>query len=95
MNGLGSRFQCSAHLMIAALSSATLVNAPRRRRFSVSSLNQRSTRFSQELHVGMKCRCHRRAVRQPLPDLGCGVSVQVVHDEVEVQLGRERPRRSA
>jgi hypothetical protein len=60
MNGLGSRFQCSAHVVMAVLSSATLVKAPRRRRLSVSFLNQRSIRFSQELEVGVKCRCHRR-----------------------------------
>jgi len=39
-------------LVIAALSSATLVKAPGR--LSVSSLNQRSIRFSQELEVGVK-----------------------------------------
>ena len=58
--GLGSRFQCSAQVVIAAVRSATLLKAPRRRRLSVSSLNQRSMRFSQELEVGVKCRCQRR-----------------------------------
>ena len=29
---------------------------------SVSSLNQRSTRFSHEHDVGVKCRCQRAAV---------------------------------
>ena len=53
MNGLGLVFQCSAQVVIAALSSATLVNTPRRRRLSVSSLNQRSIRFTQELEVGV------------------------------------------
>ena len=53
MKGLGSAFQCSAQVVIAAVRSATLVNAPRRRRLSVSSLNQRSIRFSQELEVGV------------------------------------------
>jgi hypothetical protein len=52
MKGRGSWFQCSAQVVIAALSSATLVNRPRRSALSVSSLNQRSTRFSHELDVG-------------------------------------------
>jgi hypothetical protein len=51
-NGRGSVFQCSAQVVIAAARSATLVNTPRRSRLSVSSLNQRSIRFSHELLVG-------------------------------------------
>ena len=39
--GPGSRFQCSAQVMIAAVSAATPRKAPRRRRLSVSFLNQR------------------------------------------------------
>ena len=53
MKGFGSSFQCSAHVVIAAVRSATLVNTPRRRRLSVSSLNQRSIRFNHELDVGV------------------------------------------
>ena len=59
MKGLGSLFQCSAQTVIALVRSATLVNAPRRRRLSVSSLNHRSTRLVQELEVGVKCSCQR------------------------------------
>ncbi len=44
----------------ASVRSATLVNRPRRSRLSVSSFNHRSTRFSHELEVGVKCRCQRR-----------------------------------
>ncbi len=54
MNGLGSVFQCSAQVVIAVARSLTLVKTPRRRRRSVSSLNQRSIRLSQELDVGVK-----------------------------------------
>jgi hypothetical protein len=36
------------------MSSVTPVNTARRRRLSVSSLNHRSIRFSQELEVGVK-----------------------------------------
>ena len=53
-------FQCSAQVVIAALRSVTLVKVPRRNRLSVSSLNQRSIRFSHELEVGVKCSCQRR-----------------------------------
>src|SRR6478672_21374 len=60
MNGFGLLFQCSAQTVIASVRSATEVNTPRRKRLSVSSLNQRSTRFNQELEVGVKCRCQRR-----------------------------------
>lgn len=59
-NGFGSVFQCCAQVVMACLRSSTLVNTPRRSRLSVSSLNQRSTTFSQELEVGVKCRCQRR-----------------------------------
>ena len=38
----------------AVLRSATLLKVPRRSRLSVSSLNQRSMRLSQELEVGVK-----------------------------------------
>ncbi|MGY4646329.1 hypothetical protein [Mycobacterium sp. URHB0021] len=52
-NGLGLAFQCWAQVVIAAVSSATLMNTPRRKRLSVSSLNQRSIRLTQELEVGV------------------------------------------
>ena len=63
MKGLGSVFQWSAQVVMALVRSATLVKVPRRRRLSVSSLNQRSIRFSHELEVGVKCRCQRRRSR--------------------------------
>jgi hypothetical protein len=77
-NGFGSVFQCSAHSVIAAVRSATLVNTPRRSRLSFSSLNQRSIRLSHELEVGVKCKCQRRRVlvRQPLLHLGRGVGIR-------------------
>ena len=77
-NGFGSVFQCSAHSVIAAVRSATLVNTPRRSRLSFSSLNQRSIRLSHELEVGLKCKCQRRRVlvRQPLLHLGRGVGIR-------------------
>ena len=77
-NGFGSVFQCSAHSVIAAVRSATLVNTPRRSRLSFSSLNQRSIRLSHELEVAVKCKCQRRRVlvRQPLLHLGRGVGIR-------------------
>lgn len=59
-NGLGSSFQWSAHSSMVSTRWATLGKLERRSCLSVSSLNQRSTRFSHELDVGVKCRCHRR-----------------------------------
>src|SRR5674476_287747 len=44
---------------MASMSLGTLVKTPRRSRLSVSSLNHRSMRFTQELDVGVKCRCQR------------------------------------
>ena len=41
---------------MAAMSSGTLANAPRRMALSVRSLNHRSTRLDHELEVGVKCR---------------------------------------
>src|SRR5690242_2053364 len=59
MKGLGSLFQCSAQVVIAWLRLSSEVDTPRRRGLSVSSLDQRSIRFSHELEVGVKCRCQR------------------------------------
>ncbi len=87
MNGFGSRFQCSAQVVIASARSATLVNRPRRRRPSVSSFNQRSIRFSR--------RTRRRGevqvpappvfVGQPVGDFRRGVRGQVVQHYVHGQ----------
>ena len=53
MKGLGSVFQCVAQVVMASERSLTLVKVPRRNRRSVSSLNHRSIRLSQELDVGV------------------------------------------
>ena len=45
--------------MIARSSSFTLLQLPRRILLVVISENQRSTRFSQELCVGVKCTTNR------------------------------------
>ena len=55
-NALGSSLRASRKSPMAAIRSGTLGKTPRRRDFSVSPRNQRSTRFSQELLVGVKCR---------------------------------------
>ena len=41
--------------MIATIRSGTLLNTPRRMRLRVSSPKNLSTRFNQELEVGVKC----------------------------------------
>ena len=52
MKGFGSSFQCSAQISMASIKWGTEVNAPRRSRRSVSSLNQRSMRLSHERMSG-------------------------------------------
>ena len=54
MNGLGFWFQARINSSIACFKSGTLPKLPRRIVFSVNSLNQRSTRFSQLELVGTK-----------------------------------------
>jgi hypothetical protein len=58
-NGFGSSFQCSARSSIGSTSAATLENASRRSRLSVSRLNQPSAIFNQELEVGVEWRCQQ------------------------------------
>jgi hypothetical protein len=55
-NGLGLSFQLVIQVRIEATSSRTERWALRLIHFVVSSANQRSTRFSQELYVGVKWR---------------------------------------
>src|SRR3954468_12390627 len=63
-NGRGFSFQVSIQARMSALSWRTERRAPQRELLGLSSANQRSTRFSQELDVGVKCRTNR----------GCAVS---------------------
>ncbi len=55
-NGLGSAFQASIQACRSAFRAATLRWAERRSLRLVNSANQRSTRFSQDEYVGVKCR---------------------------------------
>src|SRR3990172_1130636 len=59
VNDRGCRLWCTMKASMAAISSATLLNTPRRSRLVVSSRNQRSTRFNHELLVGGKWRWNR------------------------------------
>ena len=52
----------------------------------VSSANQRSTRFSQELEVGVKCNDEPGVGGQPLADLRRLVRGAVVEDHVDVEI---------
>jgi hypothetical protein len=65
------------------LTSATLVNVPRRVRFCVISAKKRSTRFSQEALVGVKCRWQRCLASQRFT---AGVRPVVVEDEVDIEM---------
>ncbi len=59
VNGLGFLFQPLVHWRRSASSSVTLLCADRRSLRLVSSANYRSTRFSQDELVGVKCRWKR------------------------------------
>ena len=56
---------------MAVISSGTLWKLPRRTRFSVNSLNHRSTRFSHEALVGVKCSVNRGCFSSHARTLGC------------------------
>jgi len=58
-NGLGSLFQALTHVRMSASSSVTLRWADRRSLRFVNSANHRSTRFSHDELVGVKCRWKR------------------------------------
>src|SRR5438045_6193605 len=90
MKGLGSVFQCSAQTVMAWVRSAMLVKRPRRSRLSVNSLNHRSTRFSQELDVGVQVPAAAILVCQPLGHLRCTVRGQVVQHDMHTQSTRYR-----
>jgi hypothetical protein len=57
--GLGIVVPVRGPQLYRSLSASTLENTPWRRRRSVRSLNQPSTRLSQELEVGVKWGCQR------------------------------------
>ena len=59
VNGLGSLFHSLIRLRMPVPSWATLRWAERRSLLLVTSANQRSARFSQELLAGVKCRPNR------------------------------------
>jgi hypothetical protein len=84
-NGLGSSFQAWIQAARSASSSVTLRSVERRRLRSVSSANQRSTRFSQLAEVGVKCRWNGVAQQPGLDHRGL-VGGVVVADQVQLQL---------
>src|SRR5215470_2437262 len=59
MKGFGLALWFSRYSMMALLSSAVLLKAPRRMRFRVISAKNLSTMLSQEAEVGVKCRWKR------------------------------------
>jgi hypothetical protein len=78
-NGLGFLFHSLIHLRMSSSSSVTLRCAERRSLRLVSSANQRSTRFSYDELVRVKCRW-KRGCEQPLVDGGGLVGGVVVQD---------------
>ena len=62
----------------------TLWKTPRRMRFRARSRKKRSTMFSHEALVGVKCMWKRRMARQPALHVGMFVGGVVVADEVEL-----------
>lgn len=86
MKGLGALFHSLIHLRISASRSVTLRWAERRSLRFVSSANQRSTRFSHELLVGVKCRWKRGCLSSQSLIAGVLVGGVVVQDQVQVQV---------
>lgn len=73
MNGLGFSLRWAVQVVMASIRLGALVNVPRRRRRSVSSLNQRTTRFNHELDVdGLEER----------EDIGSGVPLAALGDDL-------------
>src|ERR671919_1712958 len=86
-NGRGSAFQVSTQAWIDCWSSVTDRWGPRLSHLVVSSANQRSTRFSQELEVGVKCRCTRGWASSHRWMAGVLWVEELVADDVQVQPG--------
>ena len=86
-NGLGFSLFTRMKSSITATSSGTLRKTPRRMR-RVISANYRSTRFSQDELVGVKCRRKRGVLSQPCLDLGMMARAVVVQAHVDVQIRR-------
>ena len=59
MKGLGSMLWCAMYKSMARSSSGTLVKLSRRMRLSVMSRKNRSTMFSHDALVGVKCMTKR------------------------------------
>ena len=72
---------------MSVLSSRTERCVPRRSFLVVSSENQRSTRFSHELEVGVKCSTKRGWASSQFLDRWRLVGDAVVEDHVHVELG--------
>ena len=87
----GSAFDAARYCSMAAINSGTLSKLPRRTRFSVSSRNHRSTRFSHDELVGMKWEGEPRVLVQPCPHAGLGVGPVVVQDQMEGGFFRKLP----
>src|SRR5271170_5487960 len=85
MNGLGFWFQACINSSIACFKSGTLTKLPRRIAFSVNSLNQRSTRFSQLELVGTKWHTKARMLVQPRLHVRRFMRAVVVHHQVQLQ----------
>src|SRR5262249_38433837 len=80
--GLGSSFQAARNSRIAFFRSPTLKKAPRRIHCRDSSLNQRSTKFSQLELVGNEMKYETRMFFQPGLNLLLFVGAIVVHHQV-------------
>src|SRR5439155_9982346 len=72
--------------MMAPLSSATLLKAPRRIRFRVISAKKRSTMLSQEAEVGVKCKWKRMGFEPALYSRSLMRGI-IVNDEMEIETG--------
>ena len=69
--GFGARLRSSKYATIESLSSFTLAKLPSRTHSTVRSAKNRSTRFIQELEVGVKCTWNRLCLLSQALTLAC------------------------
>ena len=71
INGFGFALWCATYCSMAVVSSGTLVNTPRRRRFSEISRKNRSTMVNRDAEVGVKWILKRRCFVSHACTFGC------------------------
>jgi hypothetical protein len=88
LSGFGSSLCASRYASIAAMSARTELKLPRRGALSVSSRNQRSTRFNHADEVGGEMQVEPFVAAQPALHVGVVVRGTVVQDQMHRKVFR-------